>query len=1330
MCSVNTKDTEPASLNGREIIDEDNIENTIFTLQLEFFDDRLISLAKALVSEKNASLLLSKINDIQTQLTQEECLKLIDDLCFSKIKDNKLLIDLRTNGEWALYDFFLLFNFHQRYNNLFITHELGVRAQLLGQDDTCIKVFEEQIKNGVEDTTGALLATASVFKLKKYELLEIFYTVLSSGPNDDIRFPLMRCLSSLLLNKTEEAEKIYSDVLHNSKEEMPNWFTSIFIDKWPDIVEKVINSHHIQRLNTLIKVSNILHWNLDKVIQPIKKLDAFSSEICNFTEYLPFQNIHHWIVELELQHPRPPKINQLLLTLYMELGQINDVIRILKEIDGPSEKTIVYIEKLFHAVQGNKKSRDLLEYSLIQFPYSVKLIELISNITFDAGHYNLILDRHNSLPTVVKDQLSLDYTKNYVKACEYSNDIKTAITAAKRVLKASPSDTELIRLAAKYEFSLTNYENALNYIEDIIELETPSDEVYELASYIARSSGDLNLSNIYIYKIIEKGRNLNNININLLNIFMQNTLLLQEKKWTDLTIELINLCYKGPKSGWGEKLFFANYLLVSGKLDNANTVISSLVEKSPTSEAAIFFQAICLLASNENQTATNLLIDYEPTNSGLVAEWHYLTAIAASRINDIKLVSKSLNDILIHKGPDYYFQSLQLNEDEQSFYSNKCEDNVLKQLKDSKYQISSHSLGQHLILPEECSKPIVSIIVYSQNDAKFISDCLFSMSMQCFPFWECIIIDDNSSDASYEIAKKYTLIDNRFKLFKNTATLGMAASLNCGLDFSSGEYLTFIKGKDYLHQTSLLIRYQTISNQKNDGVIGSYCGIQNTSKDNFGDMPLKPNKANMNYKNLSEVKRDISFKNFSPLVRKNFFTQNSLKFDEKIHGELCLWHLWLHITQLGHSFAPSGIIGQVNRDTYLDKKYVLSQAYRLDMHKLRQKVYLSDHSQLEQPHMIWSYPLLKSFFTATILAAVNSYMLNLKDSFEHILSELLGDMVFYENLGINIKICVQNEVNSQLKECKIEKQNFKNKLVSLIADRIENHINTACPNQTPKLVSELLNQTDHIKHNKIKPITARPAIITPKHNEEDYRYPIDTSALQKYHNIHSGERCFIVGNGPSLNNTEMHLLNNETSFAVNGIFYLTEMMGYKPTYYMVEDTSVMKENIADIISYDVPHKFFPSIYTNLHPTDKNVHFFKMNRGFYEPRSPNYCIPRFSTDFSERAYCGQSVTFINLQLAYYMGFQEVYLVGMDFNYEIPTAFERKGDIITSTHSDPNHFHPDYFGTGKTWKNPKLDRVLNNYRMAKLVYESAGRKIYNATVGGKLELFEKVDFNALF
>jgi len=240
----------------------------------------------------------------------------------------------------------------------------------------------------------------------------------------------------------------------------------------------------------------------------------------------------------------------------------------------------------------------------------------------------------------------------------------------------------------------------------------------------------------------------------------------------------------------------------------------------------------------------------------------------------------------------------------------------------------------------------------------------------------------------------------------------------------------------------------------------------------------------------------------------------------------------------------------------------------------------------------------------------------------------------------------------------------------------------------------------------------------------------DKSKLRNLKDKFKGERCFIIGNGPSLNQIDLTKLNEEFSFGVNGIFYKTEECGFKPTFYVVEDKHVLKDNLEKIKEYKTEYRFFPSIYRkNIKSSSKTI-YFKMNRGFYEESSPNFSMPRFSTDASKRIYCGQSVTIINLQLAYHLGFSKIYLVGMDFSYNIPDSAKVNGLEIESTEDDVNHFHPDYFGAGKKWHDPQLDKVLLSYKQSKLMFEAAGRKIVNATKGGNLNIFERVDFDSLF
>ena len=98
----------------------------------------------------------------------------------------------------------------------------------------------------------------------------------------------------------------------------------------------------------------------------------------------------------------------------------------------------------------------------------------------------------------------------------------------------------------------------------------------------------------------------------------------------------------------------------------------------------------------------------------------------------------------------------------------------------------------------------------------------------------------------------------------------------------------------------------------------------------------------------------------------------------------------------------------------------------------------------------------------------------------------------------------------------------------------------------------------------------------------------------------------------------------------------------------------------------------------------------------------------------------------------MGFSEIYLIGFDHNYKIPDDAKKnnRSNEILSQSDDHNHFHPDYFGKGYRWHDPQVDRMEKAYRKAKEAFEMDGRVIFNATIGGKLEVFKRVDYQSLF
>jgi hypothetical protein len=107
--------------------------------------------------------------------------------------------------------------------------------------------------------------------------------------------------------------------------------------------------------------------------------------------------------------------------------------------------------------------------------------------------------------------------------------------------------------------------------------------------------------------------------------------------------------------------------------------------------------------------------------------------------------------------------------------------------------------------------------------------------------------------------------------------------------------------------------------------------------------------------------------------------------------------------------------------------------------------------------------------------------------------------------------------------------------------------------------------------------------------------------------------------------------------------------------------------------------------------------------------------------------GATVTFVAMQLAYFMGFKQVILIGVDHNF---TSTGKPNTTVVSTGADPNHFHPGYFGKGFRWQLPDLETSEIAYRMAKSAYEKNGREILDATIGGKLTVFPKVNFDTIW
>ena len=250
----------------------------------------------------------------------------------------------------------------------------------------------------------------------------------------------------------------------------------------------------------------------------------------------------------------------------------------------------------------------------------------------------------------------------------------------------------------------------------------------------------------------------------------------------------------------------------------------------------------------------------------------------------------------------------------------------------------------------------------------------------------------------------------------------------------------------------------------------------------------------------------------------------------------------------------------------------------------------------------------------------------------------------------------------------------------------------------------------------------------------------DLSALK---NRHAGERCVILGNGPSLNDTDLDLLQDETVFACNAAFLLFDRIDWRPAYFTCVDSRVLPDRADDITAMLAAEPgitaFFPAELVDhsagrrrtptrtLIPDAPGRYFFNEEVGSLDD------LPwsQFSTDVQAAVIQPHTVTITMLQLAAYMGFSEICLVGCDMRYTVPESAEREdardaGDPrLRSTGDDPNHFDAAYFGAGRKWHRPDVNLMREHYRIAGEALEALGLTVRNATVGGNLDVFERAD-----
>ena len=234
----------------------------------------------------------------------------------------------------------------------------------------------------------------------------------------------------------------------------------------------------------------------------------------------------------------------------------------------------------------------------------------------------------------------------------------------------------------------------------------------------------------------------------------------------------------------------------------------------------------------------------------------------------------------------------------------------------------------------------------------------------------------------------------------------------------------------------------------------------------------------------------------------------------------------------------------------------------------------------------------------------------------------------------------------------------------------------------------------------------------------------DQAYFRSLKDKYKGRRGFVIGNGPSLRVSDLDMLVNEITIASNKIYLAFDQVQWRPTVYTIVDRLVWDKTYAQLAA----HGLFPTI-TSYLPTKPIPH----HRAHYLGNAVDLFLQgegySFSTDMARGLFGGYTVTFENLQIAFHLGVDPIYLVGCDHYYQ-----GEDQDVIPESpvlaNTTANHFVPNYRELGERVNPAPIRKMTVAYEIAARVAKKTGRSICNASRYSYLEVFPRSEFEDLF
>lgn len=254
-----------------------------------------------------------------------------------------------------------------------------------------------------------------------------------------------------------------------------------------------------------------------------------------------------------------------------------------------------------------------------------------------------------------------------------------------------------------------------------------------------------------------------------------------------------------------------------------------------------------------------------------------------------------------------------------------------------------------------------------------------------------------------------------------------------------------------------------------------------------------------------------------------------------------------------------------------------------------------------------------------------------------------------------------------------------------------------------------------MKHHPILSVKARTINFAVRHFKltPHYRY------MKKIHNSHLGKSCFVIGNGPSLTVEDLDKLaeNHIDCFAMNRIYKIFPQTKWRPTYYVNTDWTLARDVLDSVDRVPAKQKFFPIQHMYEESFRKSIR----KRALFCLKPPD--AVGFKIDCTESLRGVGTVTIASIQLAAHMGYRNIYLLGVDHNFD--NIIDENGNTVVNE-GVKNYFVDDYDTDILSEVTHDIGNTTRRYYEVQAYYPKNGVNIYNATRTTKLDVFPKVSF----